>query len=74
MRMSVFSQDVRLKLLALVPTLCGAAVFVLTRAGLKAGAGPSSSTSELLVVLVVGLFGFLATLGITLYDQRNSEL
>jgi hypothetical protein len=69
-----FLADVRFKLLALVPTFGGAAVFVLTRAGLQAGGGPSSSTSELLTVVVVGLFGFLATLGVTLYDQRNSEL
>jgi hypothetical protein len=27
-----------------------------------------------LVVVLVSVFGFLATLGITLYDQRNSEL
>jgi hypothetical protein len=69
-----FLADVRFKLLALVPTLGGAAVFVLTRAGLQTGGGQSSSTSELLTVIVVGLFGWLATLGITLYDQRNSEL
>jgi len=69
-----FLADVRFKLLALVPTLGGAGVFVLARAGLQAGGGASSSTSELLTVVVVGLFGFLATLGVTLYDQRNSEL
>lgn len=69
-----FLADVRFKLLALVPTLGGAAVFVLTRAGLQAGGSASSSASELLTVVVVGLFGFLATLGVTLYDQRNSEL
>jgi hypothetical protein len=69
-----FLADVRFKLLALVPTLGGAAVFVLTRAGLQAGGEPSSSTSELLTVILVGLLGFLATLGVTLYDQRNSEL
>jgi len=69
-----FLADVRFKLLALVPTFGGAAVFVLTRTGLQAGGAPGSSTSELLTVVVVALFGFLATLGITLYDQRNSEL
>jgi hypothetical protein len=66
--------DVRFKLLALVPTLGGAAVFVLTRVGLQAGQGQSPIASELLPVVVVGVFGFVATLGITLYDQRNSEL
>jgi hypothetical protein len=69
-----FLADVRFKLLALVPTLGGAAVFILAHVGLEAGKAPSSSHSELLVVLLVSLFGFLATLGITLYDQRNSEL
>lgn len=69
-----FLANVRFKLLALVPTLGGAAVFILARAGLEAGNAPVSSHSELLVVLLVSLFGFLATLGITLYDQRNSEL
>ena len=69
-----FLAEVRFKLLALVPTLGGAAVFVLAHVGLEAGKAPASSNPELLVVLFVSLFGFLATLGITLYDQRNSEL
>lgn len=69
-----FLAEVRFKLLALVPALGGAAVFVLAHAGLQAGEAPASSNPELLVVLLVSLFGFLATLGITLYDQRNSEL
>jgi hypothetical protein len=69
-----FLADVRFKLLAVVPALGGAAVFVLTHAGLDAGDEARSSASELLTVIVVGLLGFLATLGVTLYDQRNSEL
>jgi hypothetical protein len=69
-----FLAEVRFKLLALVPILGGAAVFVLARVGLEAGKAPASSNPELLVVLLVSLFGFLATLGLTLYDQRNSEL
>ena len=69
-----FLAEVRFKLLALVPILGGAAVFVLARVGLEAGKAPASSHPELLVVLLVSLFGFLATLGLTLYDQRNSEL
>jgi hypothetical protein len=69
-----FLADVRFKLLAWVPTLGGAAVFVLAHLGLEAGKAPASSSPELLAVLLVSLFGFLATLGITLYDQRNSEL
>jgi hypothetical protein len=69
-----FLADVCFKLLALVPTLGGAAVFVLAHLSLEAGKEPASSSSALLIVLLVSLFGFLTTLGITLYDQRNSEL
>src|SRR5438046_2284643 len=69
-----FLADVRFKLLALVPILGGAAIYALGRVGLEAGKAPASSTPELLVVVFVSLLGFLATLGITLYDQRNSEL
>lgn len=69
-----FLAEVRFKLLALVPTLGGVAVFGLAHMGIEAGKSPASSNPELLVVLLVSVFGFLATLGITLYDQRNSEL
>jgi hypothetical protein len=54
--------DVRFKLLALVPTLSGAAVAVL---------GHPSSAAEL---LAVGLLGLTATLGVLLYELRNSRL
>ena len=54
--------DVRFKLLALVPTLSGAAVAVLSR---------PSSTAEL---LAVGLIGLLATVGVLLYELRNTQL
>ena len=40
----------------------------------KQGTSVSESTETLVVVILVSLFGFLATLGITIYDQRNSEL
>jgi hypothetical protein len=70
-----FLADVRFKLLALVPVTGGAAVFILSqRVGLQTGEVASTSFFELLPVLLIALFGFLATLGITLYDQRNSEL
>ena len=70
-----FLADVRFKLLAFLPTLGGIAVFVLSGVGLQAGESPAPAAPErLLVVLLVSLLGFLATLGITLYDQRNSEL
>ena len=54
--------DVRFKLLALVPTLSGAAVAVL---------GHPSSAAEL---LAIGLLGLTATLGILLYELRNTQL
>ena len=54
--------DVRFKLLALVPTLSGAAVAVV---------GHPSSAAEL---LAVGLLGLAATLGVLLYELRNTQL
>ena len=54
--------DVRFKLLALVPTLSGAAVAVLGR--------PSSSAE----LLAVGAIGLIATLGVLLYELRNTQL
>ena len=54
--------DVRFKLLALVPTLSGAAVAVL---------GHPGSAAEL---IAVGLLGLTATLGVLLYELRNSQL
>jgi hypothetical protein len=62
--------DIRFKLLALVPALGGAANFILSGFALSQGAtAPPQS-----LVLMIGVMGFLATLGITIYDQRNSEL
>lgn len=54
--------DVRFKLLALTPTLAGATVAVL---------GHPGSAVEL---LAVGLLGLTATLGVLLYELRNSQL
>ena len=69
-----FLADVRFKLLALVPILGGAAVYLLSHSGLQTQPQASSIESNFLLVALVALLGFLATLGITLYDQRNSEL
>ena len=66
-----FLADVRFKLLGLVPALGGAGIFVLSRAGLE---NTNRIDGVLVVVLLVSVFGFAATPGITLYDQRNSEL
>jgi hypothetical protein len=54
--------DVRFKLLALVPTLTGTAVAVV---------GRPRPAAEL---LGVGLLGLVATLGVMLYDLRNTQV
>src|SRR6266852_8529724 len=54
--------DVRFKLLALVPTLSGTAIALL---------GHPRSAAEL---LGVGLLGLTATLGILLFELRNTQL
>jgi hypothetical protein len=54
--------DTRFKLLALVPTIAGAAVGLL---------GSPRSAAEL---LAVGLLGLSATVGILLYDLRNTQI
>jgi hypothetical protein len=54
--------DIRFKLLAFVPTLSGIAIGLVTR---RVQPG---------VEAAVGAFGFLITLGIAFYDQRNSAL
>lgn len=54
--------DVRFKLLALVPTLSGTAVGLLR-------AGQSAVT-----LLAVGILGLAATIGILVYELRNSEI
>lgn len=69
-----FLAEVRFKLLGLIPTLGGAAVFVLSRIGLSSVAASGNPDNDLVVVLLVATLGFAATLGVTLYDQRNSEL
>jgi hypothetical protein len=54
--------DIRFKLLALVPTLSGTAIAIL---------GHTRSAAEL---LGVGLLGLTATLGVLLYELRNTQL
>jgi hypothetical protein len=54
--------DVRFRLLAFVPTISGAAVALF---------GKPRPAVEL---LAVGLLGFLATLGVFLYELRNSQI
>jgi len=58
--------DVRFRLLALIPTLGGAAIFLLSRT-------QPESTGGFALLFLVSCLGFLATLGVTIYDQRNNE-
>lgn len=67
--------NIRFKLLGFLPTLGGVAVFVLSFLGLSPDSTLSLPTQgQLVLVAIISLFGFLATLGIIFYDQRNSEL
>jgi Domain of unknown function (DUF4440) len=54
--------DVRFKLLALVPTISGTAVGLLTSTDL----GPSTQ-------VVLAMLGFVVTVGIVFYEQRNTQ-
>jgi hypothetical protein len=67
--------DIRFRLLAFVPALGGVAVYVLATAGLSAENTPRQPTNaDLWLVALIAATGFFVTLGITFYDQRNSEL
>lgn len=57
--------DIRFKLLTLVPTLTVIAVSLLTVDKAKAEIGPWT-------VLAIGILGFFATVGIIIYELRNS--
>jgi hypothetical protein len=56
--------DIRFKLLAFVPIISGVAIAILTT-------DPVQASSQL--VLAGGVFGLLITLGITIYDLRNTQ-
>lgn len=60
--------DIRFKLLALVP-----AVSVLLLANLLSTEGPAKGLSSQ-VKIAIAVLGFVATVGLLIYDLRNSEL
>jgi hypothetical protein len=60
--------EIRFKLLAFIPPLGGVAIYLLSHLAER-----SESGVQLLLALISGA-GFLVTLGLTSYDQRNSEL
>ncbi len=64
--------EIRFKLLSLLPVLGGAAVILLSDSGIKAG-GPAPNP-YFGVIACGGVLGLIVTLGVTLYDLRNSEL
>jgi hypothetical protein len=59
--------EIRFKLLGFVPTIAGVSNFALMQ-------NAFSKDRNYWLVLVFGSIGFLITLGIAMYDQRNSEL
>jgi hypothetical protein len=68
--------DIRFKLLALIPPLGGVAIFLLSQAAIskQEGAPVQTNPSDYALVFLLAWMGFLATLGLTFYDQRNTEL
>ena len=64
-----FLADVRFKLLGLLPVVGGVAVYTLVKEMLG-----TPSVTGLVSALIASIIGWAATLGLTLYDQRNSEL
>ena len=58
--------DIRFRLVALVPTVGGVAAYLLSKLAEKDAYHP--------LILGISILGLLATLGVTFYDQRNSEL
>ena len=59
--------DVRFKLLALVPTVSGSAIALMTKDLSEFESSPLART-------VVAVLGFLVTLGLAIYDQRNNQM
>ena len=67
--------DIRFKLLAFLPLLGGVAVFALSMMGLSAQSTQIYVSNAMLwTVLLTATFGLVASLAVTIYDQRNSEL
>jgi hypothetical protein len=67
--------DVRFKLLTLIPSLGGVAVYLLSVAGLTSGSTlPEGMDMRFWLVALLSMLGFAATQGVVFYDQRNSEL
>jgi hypothetical protein len=59
--------DIRFKLLAFVPPIVGAGVTLLSSRA-------ASTAADHILIGSIGVLGFMLTLGIVLYDLRNSQL
>lgn len=59
--------EIRFKLLALVPSVSGMAIGIISL-------NNTAFTENPLPRILIGLFGFFATIGIIFYDQRNSQI
>lgn len=72
--------DIRFKLLAILPALAGAAVYVLSHIAISFPVPVASQEDlekapfEFGTVVLISVLGFVTTFGIALYDQRNTEL
>lgn len=62
--------EIRFKLLAFIPSFGGVAIFLLTSLEKNVTNDPVAYG----MILLISILGFLATLGVTFYDQRNSQL
>lgn len=60
--------DIRFKLIALVPVLTGAAIGLVSKSlSAEKGISPETATA-------ISILGFVVTLGIMFYDQRNTQI
>jgi hypothetical protein len=69
-----FLADVRFKLIALFPATGAIAAFAFGLLGFDTARDAPASVDMLPFILAAGVLGFVISLGVTLYDQRNSEI
>jgi len=67
--------DIRFRLIAIASPLVGTAVTLLSAQTLGTpSAAPTQPAAAAVLTAAVALFGFMVTLGVVLYDLRNSQL
>jgi hypothetical protein len=62
--------DIRFKLLTFMSTLGSVAIYLVTRLQSESSGAPIGYA----LLLLISILGFLVTLGVTFYNQRNNEL